>query len=94
MRTDGERSPESLVPAIRAEVRRLDPFLPLAELATLEERLRDGTAPQRFRSALMGALGALALVLVGIAAGAGARCSPHAGWRASCSASRRATRRP
>jgi putative ABC transport system permease protein len=63
VRTDGDRSPQTLVPAIRAEVRRLDPLLPLAELATLEDRLRDATAPQRFRSALVGALGALALVL-------------------------------
>jgi putative ABC transport system permease protein len=63
IRTDGTRSPESLVPAARAVVRRLDPLLPLAELATLEERLRDATAPQRFRSALVGTLGALALLL-------------------------------
>jgi putative ABC transport system permease protein len=63
VRTDGDRSPQTLVPAIRAEVRRLDPLLPLAELATLEDRLRDATAPQRFRGALVGALGALALVL-------------------------------
>jgi putative ABC transport system permease protein len=37
--------------------------LPLAELATLEERLADAAAPQRFRGALVGTLGALALAL-------------------------------
>ena len=63
VRTADERVTESLVPAIRAAVRRLDPALPLAELATLEDRLRDATAPQRFRSALVGTLGTLALVL-------------------------------
>jgi putative ABC transport system permease protein len=63
VRADGDRNPEALVPAIRAAVRRLDPSLPLAELATLEERLHNAAAPQRFRSALVGTLGALALVL-------------------------------
>jgi putative ABC transport system permease protein len=64
VRTDGDRSrAESLIPAIRAEIRRIDPSLPLAELATLEARLEDAAAPQRFRSALVGTLGALALLL-------------------------------
>jgi predicted permease len=61
IRTTG--NPSALVPAVRAEVARLDPTLPLAELATLEERVRRSMAPQRFRGVLLGALGAVALVL-------------------------------
>jgi putative ABC transport system permease protein len=64
VRSDDDRARiESLIAAIRAVVRQIDPSLPLAELATLEERLRDASAPQRFRSALVGTLGALALLL-------------------------------
>ena len=63
VRADADRRLEALVPEIRAVVRRLDRSLPLAELATLEERLRDATGPQRFRGTLVGTLGALALAL-------------------------------
>jgi putative ABC transport system permease protein len=61
----GRASPrmDALIRAVRAAVRRVDPSLPLAELATLEDRLRDAAAPQRFRSALVGTLGGLALLL-------------------------------
>jgi hypothetical protein len=63
VRADDNAKALALVPAIRAELKRLDPTLPLAELSLLEDRLHRATAPQRFRSALVGALGALALVL-------------------------------
>jgi predicted permease len=63
VRADDERAAAALVPSVRAEVRRLDPSVPLAELATIEERLREASMPQRFRSTLVGALGALALLL-------------------------------
>jgi len=63
VRTDNDATAARLVPAIRAELRRLDPTVPLAELSLLDERLRTATAPQRFRSPVVGALGALALLL-------------------------------
>lgn len=63
VRAESGRDLDALVPSIRAEVRRLDPSLPLAELASLEDRLREAATPQRFRGALVGSLGAIALVL-------------------------------
>jgi putative ABC transport system permease protein len=63
IRTDGRTPPAALIPAVRNEVRRLDPTLAISELAFLDDRLRDVTAPQRFRGALVGAIGALALLL-------------------------------
>ena len=55
--------PASLIPAVEAEVKQLDPTLLLGELAPLDERVDRSMAPQRFRSALLGSLGGLALLL-------------------------------
>jgi predicted permease len=55
--------PTAIGPDVRATMRRLDPTLPLTELGTMEERLDRATAPQRFRGALLGVLGALAFAL-------------------------------
>jgi hypothetical protein len=59
IRTDGRTARAALLSAVRNEVRRLDPTLALSELAFLDERLRDVTAPQRFRSALVARLALL-----------------------------------
>ncbi len=58
--------PEALAGAVRAEVRRRDPALPVARLASLEQVIRNSTADSRFLSLLIGAFGALALALAAI----------------------------
>jgi predicted permease len=63
IRTEPGAGTEALIRALRTEVHRLDPSLPLAELAMLDDRLGDVMAPQRFRGALVGTLAALALAL-------------------------------
>lgn len=61
--------PVSLVPAVRAAVRRVDPSLPLRKPQPLETFVAESTAPDRFRAFVLGILAALGLVLaaVGIA---------------------------
>jgi putative ABC transport system permease protein len=61
MRADGD--PGALVTAVRAIVRRLDPTMPIRDLATMDERVRASRRSERFRAVLVGALGALALAL-------------------------------
>jgi putative ABC transport system permease protein len=53
----------SLGSALRAEIRRLDPELPAAEIETLEQQLALTLAQPRFRTALIGVFAALALTL-------------------------------
>ncbi len=55
-----------LLPAIRQEVRRLNPNLPLYRLDTLEEVVRQQVAPTRFYVVLVGLLAGLAAVLAAI----------------------------
>jgi predicted lysophospholipase L1 biosynthesis ABC-type transport system permease subunit len=55
--------PAQLLPEVRRELRRVDPTVALTDVATLDARLHDSLAPSRFRASLLGALGALALVL-------------------------------
>jgi putative ABC transport system permease protein len=61
--------PTSLVPAIRAEVRQLDPALPVTGVQTLDEIVGASAATQRFNAALLGGFAGVALLLaaVGIA---------------------------
>jgi ABC-type antimicrobial peptide transport system permease subunit len=54
---------ESLVPAFRAAVADVEPRVPLRNLLTMEELVRQSTAAERFRSSLFSALALLALML-------------------------------
>jgi predicted permease len=60
-RTDGD--PLSIAPAMREALRRLDPSLPLYRIETLESSLSKALAPARFRTALLGSLAAIGLLL-------------------------------
>ncbi|HUF76422.1 MAG TPA: ABC transporter permease [Longimicrobiales bacterium] len=59
--TDGD--PRRLIEAVRAEVRALDPSLPLSQVRTLDDVLSTSLAQPRFGVVLLGAFAALALGL-------------------------------
>ena len=61
VKTAGE--PNSYLPAIKAELRNVDNDLPLGNVATLEEKLRDSTATRRFNLGLISTFALLALAL-------------------------------
>jgi putative ABC transport system permease protein len=61
VRTEGD--PYAAVPAIRHEIRRRDPALPMSGTRTMEEHLSRSLARPRFLSALTAGFGGLALVL-------------------------------
>ncbi len=56
-------SPSAVMPLVTARMRELAPQTPIAEAATMQERLTKATAMIRFRSILVGALAAFALIL-------------------------------
>jgi putative ABC transport system permease protein len=60
--------PASLIPAIRAQARAIDPEQPIYNVATLEQALSDSVSPQRLNVLLLGVFAfiALALATVGI----------------------------
>ncbi len=55
--------PLALVRAVRAQVRALDPEIPVAHVRTMDDIVRNSIARQRFSMLLLGAFGALALLL-------------------------------
>jgi hypothetical protein len=61
--------PASLVSGIRAEVRRLDPALPLTGVLTLDEIVGASGASQRANAALLGGFAGVALLLAGVGVG-------------------------
>ena len=61
MRTAGD--PLAMVPAVRAEVRSIDPEQPVFEIASMDQLLSSMVAQRRFSMALLGTFAALALVL-------------------------------
>jgi predicted permease len=61
--------PLSIVPSLRAEVRRLDPSLPLTNVQTLEEIVGASAASQRFNAALLGGFAGVAMLLAAVGIG-------------------------
>src|SRR4030095_12893132 len=64
VKTVGE--PTSYLPAIKAELRKIDNDVPLGNVATLKEKLRNSTATRRFNLGLIGMFALLALALSGV----------------------------
>ena len=59
-------APVSVAPGLFRIVSALDPEMPLSGVRTMEDVLRDATAPQRFRVWLMGFFALLAVALAGL----------------------------
>jgi len=58
--------PLTIVPAVRAAVRRVDPDVPLYGVTTLDARLERSLAQRRFQTLLLVSFAGLALILAGI----------------------------
>jgi putative ABC transport system permease protein len=58
--------PAGLVPAIRRELRQINPELPMASVATMEQLLGDSLARSRFTMWLLGVFAAVALALTAV----------------------------
>jgi putative ABC transport system permease protein len=61
-----ETDPLALAAAVRREVRALDPYQAVAEVATMSQHVRGALAQRRFSTALLSAFAGLALVLAAI----------------------------
>ena len=61
VKTVGE--PTSYLPAIKAELRKIDNDVPLGNVATLEEKLRNSTATRRFNLGLISTFSLVSIVL-------------------------------
>ena len=64
VKTNGD--PDSFVAAVRDRLRNVDPDQPIAQTSSLEKMLANSGALQRVQATLMGALGAIALVLAAV----------------------------
>jgi putative ABC transport system permease protein len=58
-------NPEALADALRAEIWRLDPELPITEVRTMDQILASAVAQDRFNAILLGAFALAALMLAG-----------------------------
>jgi ABC-type antimicrobial peptide transport system permease subunit len=63
IRTDASLIPESLIVALRARLRDIDPDLPLAHIQTMSEQVAESVAQTRFQTVLLAVFSALALLL-------------------------------
>jgi putative ABC transport system permease protein len=58
--------PASLTPAVREVVRRIDPSLPLRKAQPLDVFVNESTAPERFRTMVLGLIAMLGLMLAAV----------------------------
>jgi putative ABC transport system permease protein len=58
--------PDSIAPAVRGVLREIDPTLPLRRVLPLEAFVRESTAPERFRTMVLGIVALLGLVLAAV----------------------------
>ena len=58
--------PSSLAPAVRAVLKEIDPTLPLRRVQPLEAFVTESTAPERFRTMVLGIVALLGLVLAAV----------------------------
>ena len=58
--------PSSLAPAVRAVLKEIDPTLPLRRVQPLEVFVTESTAPERFRTMVLGIVALLGLVLAAV----------------------------
>jgi putative ABC transport system permease protein len=58
--------PESVAPAVRAVLKEIDATLPLRRVQTLEVFVHESTAPERFRTMVLGIVAVLGLVLAAV----------------------------
>lgn len=59
-------NPETLIPAIKRQIWSVDRNVPMFEVATMEEVLRESTSERRFQSFLMSIFAAVALLLASV----------------------------
>ena len=64
LRTVGD--PDALIPAIKRQIWSVDHNIPMFEIATMEQVLRDSTSERRFQSFLIAAFAGLALLLASV----------------------------
>jgi putative ABC transport system permease protein len=64
IRTAGD--PSSVAPAVRQALGGIDPEIPMANVATMDQLLDESVAEQRFRTWLLGGFAGLALLLAGV----------------------------
>jgi len=62
----GSRNPDSLIAAAREQIGQIDPSIPLANIAPMEQILSGSVAQPRLESLVLGAFGGLALLLAAI----------------------------
>jgi putative ABC transport system permease protein len=69
MRGDDRHALLAMVPTLQAEVATVNPLVPVTRVGLMVDRMTDVMAPERFRAALAGALGTVAvlLALLGVA---------------------------
>ena len=64
-----EQRSDALAAAVPAQIRSLDPSLPVTAVRTMEEVVQTSAAPQRFNTVLLAAFGLLALLLAALGIG-------------------------